>query len=288
MVVRWLTNQGAEMREKSLERWRARMERAVALLNTRLDAPPTLQELADEVGVSPFHLHRVWRSLVGETVADTVRRLRLEASEELLKQQRSITETAMALGFGTPQSYARAFRRKTGTSPTEHRSAVADSPAGPRRMPEVTLEHRGEVLVVALRREGKPYTDLYATFGVVWNWATECGVIEKLTGIYGIPWDDPVCVSTDQLRYDACLSFGDVAHPAPPFRSLTLPAGPYARLRHQGSYEELESLDQYLVGEWLPESGREAADFPVFHQFLDDPEQVPVEALRTDVLLFLE
>lgn len=145
-----------------------------------------------------------------------------------------------------------------------------------------------ELLVVALRREGKPYTDLYATFGVVWNWATECGVIEKLTGIYGIPWDDPVCVSTDQLRYDACLSFGDVAHPAPPFRSLTLPAGPYARLRHQGSYEELESLDQYLVGEWLPESGRETAEFPVFHQFLDDPEQVPVEALRTDVLLFFE
>lgn len=88
----------------------------------------------------------------GATVADTVRRLRLEASEELLKQQRSVTETAMALGFGTPQSYARAFRRKTGTSPTEHRSAVADSLAGPRRMPEVTLEYRGELLVVALRR----------------------------------------------------------------------------------------------------------------------------------------
>ena len=276
------------MKEKSLERWRSRLGRAVALLNTRLDAPPTLQELADEAGVSPFHLHRVWRSLVGETVADTIRRLRLEASEELLKQQRSVTETAMALGFATPQSYARAFRRKTGISPTEHRSAHAESSSGSACGWEVTLEHRGELLVVALRLEGKPYTDLYATFGVVWNWATECGVIGSLRGIYGIPWDDPASVPSEQLRYDACLSFGDVTHPTQPFRSLILPGGHYARLRHQGSYEALEDLDQYLVGEWLPESGREAADFPVFHQFLDDPDQTPVEALRTDALLLLK
>lgn len=276
------------MKEKSLERWQARLERAVALLNTRLDTPPTLQELAAEAGVSPFHLHRVWRSLVGETVANTIRRLRLEASEDLLKQQRSVTEVAMAVGFGTPQSYARAFRRKTGTSPSEHRSVYAESTSGSLRMPEVALEHRGEQLVVALRREGKPYADLYATFGVVWNWATEAGVIEKLTGIFGIPWDDPESVLTEQLRYDACLSFSAVTHPTDPFRPLNLPGGNYARLRHQGSYEVLEDLDQYLVGEWLPQSGHEAANFPVFHQFLDDPEVTPVEALRTDVLLLLQ
>lgn len=276
------------MKEKSLERWRARLERAVALLNTRLDTPPSLHELADAAGVSPFHLHRVWRSLVGETVADTIRRLRLEASEDMLKQQRSVTETAMAVGFGTPQSYARAFRRKTGTSPTEHRNAHAESVPGSAGTPEITLERRGEQLVVAIRREGKPYADLYSTFGVVWNWATECGVIEKLTGIYGMPWDDPESVSADELRYDACLSFSVATSTKPPFRILTLPGGQYARLRHRGSYEVLEEFDQYLVGEWLPQSGFEAADFPVFHQFLDDPEVTPVEALRTDVLLLLE
>jgi AraC family transcriptional regulator len=206
----------------------------------------------------------------------------------LLEQQRSVTETAMALGFGTPQSYARAFRRKTGTSPTEHQNAHGQLPAESYRMPEVTLEQRGDQLVVALRREGKPYTDLNATFAVVWDWAAACGVLEELTGIYGIPWDDPGAVATDQLRYDACLSFSVVTNPPAQFRSLVLPGGHYARLRHQGSYDALEDLDQYLVGEWLPDSGEEAADFPVFHRFLNDPDQTPVEELQTDVLLRLK
>jgi hypothetical protein len=40
---------------------------------------------------------------------------------------------------------------------------------------------------VALRREGKAYTDLNATFGQVWSWAEATDVLKRLEGIYGIP-----------------------------------------------------------------------------------------------------
>lgn len=139
------------------------------------------------------------------------------------------------------------------------------------------LERRGDLLVVSLRREGKPYADLNATFGAVWDWAAERAVLENLEGIYGVPLDDPESVSIDELRYDACLALGQLANPAPPLRLLILPGGDYARLRHQGPYGSLENLNQYLVGEWLPHSDREPADFPVFHQFLNDPDRTPVE-----------
>lgn len=271
-----------------MQRWRERIERAVTLLNARLDDPPSLQELAAAAGVSPFHLHRVWHSLVGETVRQTVRRLRVEASEELLKHRVSVTETAMALGFGTPQSYARAFRRETGLSPSEHQRACAPAENAPYRRPDVVLEHRGEVLVVALRREGKPYTDLNATFGGVWNWAVGRSLGNNLTGTYGVPLDDPANVCTEELRYDACLALGKVKDPTPPLRLLFLPGGEYAVLRHKGAYDALDDLNQYLVGEWLPSSGREPADFPVYHQFLNDPDHTPLEDLLTHVLLPLK
>ena len=68
-------------------------------------------------------------------------------------------------------------------------------------------------------------------------------------------------------------------------RVPALPAGDYARLRHLGSYDGLEATTQNLVGEWLPASGWEPADFPVFHHFISDPDATPVAELVTDILL---
>jgi AraC family transcriptional regulator len=106
------------MREDNLDRWMDRIGRAADLLTTRLDDPPSLDELAGAAAVSPFHFHRIWRGLTGETVAGTVARLRIERASQALATAAPITEVAMAAGFGTPQSFARAFRRETGVTPS--------------------------------------------------------------------------------------------------------------------------------------------------------------------------
>jgi AraC family transcriptional regulator len=271
-----------------LDRWRRRFERAASLLSGRLDDPPSLAELASAAAVSPFHFHRIWRALTRETVGQTILRLRMEASQELLRvKDASVTETATAIGFGTPQSFARAFRRHTGLTPSEHRnsqSSVAKKDAADMK---VAVDRRGEIMVVALRREGKAYTDLNATFGEVWSWAEATDTLQHLQGIYGIPLDDPASVPVDKLRYDAGLALGVTSAPEP-FRVLRLPAGEFACLRHFGSYDGLEAATQYVVSEWLLSSGREPADFPVFHNFINDPDQTPVDELITDILLPLK
>jgi AraC family transcriptional regulator len=42
------------------------------------------------------------------------------------------------------------------------------------------------------------------------------------------------------------------------------------------------------MGEWLLSSGREPADFPIFHNFINDPDRTPVDELMTDILLQLK
>jgi AraC family transcriptional regulator len=275
------------MSEDLIDHWRRRLERAASLITRRLSDPPSLSELAAAAAVSPFHFHRIWRALTQETVGQTILRLRVEASQELLlAKDASVTETAIAVGFGTPQSFARAFRRQTGRTPTEHRASHISTGKDDREL-KVAIEQRGEIIVVALRREGKAYTDLNATFGQVWSWAESGGNLKHLTGIYGIPLDDPVSVPEGELRYDACLALG-VASAPEPFRVLRLPAGEYGRLRHLGSYDGLESATQYVAGEWLLTSGREPAHFPTFHNFLNDPDQTPVDQLTTDILVPLK
>jgi AraC family transcriptional regulator len=274
--------------EDILDRWRRRFERAASLLSGRLDDPPSLADLASAAAVSPFYFHRIWRALTRETVGQTILRLRMEASQELLLvQDASVTQTALAVGFGTPQSFARAFRRHTGLTPSAHRDSQPSVAEKSGRDMKVAVDRRGEVIVVALRREGKAYTNLNTTFGRVWSWAESKDMLKDLLGIYGILLDDPATVPEEELRYDACLALG-VASAPEPFRVLRLPAGEYARLRHFGSYDGLEAATQYVLGEWLLSSGREPADFPIIHHAHNDPDQTPVDDLVTDILLPLQ
>jgi len=275
------------VQDQNLTRWKVRLERAAVLLSERLDNPPSLKELAKAAAVSPYHFHRIWRALTNETVGKTVLRLRLEASQALLHaRDASVAETAMAVGFGTPQSFARAFRRHTGLTPTEHR-ARSTSDAGPSQQDmKIEIERRGEILVVALRRAGKPYTNLNATFGQIWSWAEATHIITQLEGIYGIPLDDPISVPENELRYDASLALGVATAPIP-FSVLRLPAGDYARVRHLGSYDGLEAATQLFVSDWLLRTSHEPANFPIVHQFINDPDKTPVDQLATDILLSL-
>jgi AraC family transcriptional regulator len=269
--------------DDKLARWNARFRKAADLLSRRLDNPPSLAELAAAAAISPFHFHRMWRALTGETVGQTILRLRMEASEQLLlSKDTSVTKTAMAMGYGTPQSFARAFRRHSGGTPSEHRSAHQPVPTA--LALHVEIEQRGKLLVVALRREGKAYTDLNATFGRVWAWAEAAGVLQNLEGIYGVPLDDPQSVPESALRYAACLALGNAKAPEP-FHMIELPDGDYARARHLGAYDGLEAATQSVVSEWLLQSDREPADFPIIHQFLNDPDETAVQDLKTDILL---
>lgn len=78
----------------------------------------------------------------------------------------------------------------------------------------------------------------------------------------------------------------DPGTPPVPFARITLLPGDYALWRHEGPYDGLEASNDRLIDAVLA-SRREPADFPLFHHFLDDPEEVPPEALRTDILLRL-
>jgi AraC family transcriptional regulator len=277
------------MRNRQEEYWMQRMERAVALLASRLDEPVSLEELAAAAGVSPFHFHRVWRALTAEPVAQTVARMRIAAAQQRLHAgEDTITEVAMDAGFGTPQSFARAFRRITGASPTEFLASgleqagvAADADA------EVRIELRPACQLVALRREGGAYKELNALFQRVWDWAEASDRLEGLTGLYGIPLDDPVSVPEAALRYDACIALTDAGTPPAPFVVQVLPAGTYAVLRLHGSYDGLEAANQSLI-RWAIEANQTLSDLPLLHHFLDDPEETPADALRTDLLLLLE
>ena len=111
----------------------------------RLDANVSLDALATRAGWSPFHLHRAFRRMVGETPKQYTLRLRLEgAAARLLASDDSIVDVALAAGFSSHEVFTRAFRRHFGRTPAAYRSTAlaGASPRGARAPSRADRHHR--------------------------------------------------------------------------------------------------------------------------------------------------
>jgi AraC family transcriptional regulator len=82
----------------------------------------SLGDMAEIAGLSTFWFARAFKDSVGATPHRYLRRLRCGKAQQLMTApQASITEVAGAVGYATPQAFARMFRAETGVSPTEWR-----------------------------------------------------------------------------------------------------------------------------------------------------------------------
>jgi len=279
-----------------------RIDRAVAVLQAsveRGDPLPELSQLAAVAHFSPFHFHRIYRALSGETVGQTVARLRLLRALRLLAQPAErVTETALAVGYETPQAFARAFRQAFDASPSELRGQPQRLDAAMARLcrPAVVAEQASpafqvEVVsmepfrVVATRHEGE-YRELDQTYGRLFAWAADHTLLERLAGIYGVAHDHALDAEPGRGSYDCALDLGGVDVQADAdIYPLQLGGGLWARWRHVGPYDHLTVLSDRLIGRWLPDSGYVLRDVLPFRHFLDDPEETPEAVLRADVYL---
>jgi AraC-like DNA-binding protein len=100
----------------ALAPWRLR--RATEFLEANLAADVSLQDLADEVGLSPHHLCTAFRRSTGLPPHRWLLARRIERAKELLAAGRlSLAEVALACGFASQQHFTVAFRRATGLTP---------------------------------------------------------------------------------------------------------------------------------------------------------------------------
>jgi AraC family transcriptional regulator len=117
------------------DRWsdhRRRMHVVLEFMDRHLDGPIDLAAAASVANFSPFHFHRVFAAWVGETPGDYLRRRRLEiAAMRLITQPRSsVLDVALAVGFGSAEAFARAFRSRFGCTPTAWRRSQAAARVG--------------------------------------------------------------------------------------------------------------------------------------------------------------
>lgn len=91
------------------------------------DAPPSTIDLARELGMNPGWLAEAYRRAMGEGVAETVVRRRVEVSARLLREtEEPAAEVASAAGFCDQSHMIRAYRKWLGRTPSQVRSEAAE------------------------------------------------------------------------------------------------------------------------------------------------------------------
>jgi AraC family transcriptional regulator len=281
------------MKPSTEQDYHERIVRTLVYIQQHLDDVLQLDQVAGVAAFSSFHFHRIFRGLVGETMKEHVRRLRLErAARDLKRLDEPITQIALQAGFETHESFTRAFGDMFGLSPSAYRTAHRNEsgtqlddvsgfhPPDYGDVPPVEVKDLPAMSLVFLRHVG-PYNQVGATWGRLMTWAGMRGLLGPNMKLLGIVYDDPDVTPPDKVRYEAAVTVSSVVEPEGEFGVMEFAAGNYGVITHRGPYEELGKTYQKIYGGWLPKSGYDLRDVPAFEQYLNSPQNTKPEDLAT-------
>jgi AraC family transcriptional regulator len=265
-----------------------RVQRVVDYVAEHLDETLDLDALARVAHFSPYHFHRVYRGLLGETVNDTVRRLRLQrAAIDLLDRHLSVDRAARRAGYASQAAFTRAFRAEYGEPPARYRVARQIVQLNQERsstMYQVEIVTMPKLRVAAIEHRGD-YQLTSSVFERLMTVAATTGLLTPDTRTIGIFHDDPLSVPPDELRSTACITVPDNWSPSGDLTEAHIEGGRYARIVHTGTYAELKTAYDWLYQTWLPNSAEEPRDLPCIEEYLNNPRQVPAKDLETAVMM---
>jgi AraC family transcriptional regulator len=268
--------------------------RVLAYIHAHLDEPLRLEGLSSQVGVSAFHLQRKFAHATGHSPSRRIQLLRLKrASMRLVFQsRRSITDIALEAGYQNAESFTRAFRKRVGQSPSEFRRA----PAWPRwrelfsfpssaesRSMQVDIVQFPQTPVAVIEHLGST-ADVYESTRKLIGWRIQNRVPPEGHRTYGIHYDLRTHAESG-YRLDICVSFDRAVMPNPQgVVAKVIPGGRCARVRYRGSREYIPVVTP-LFDEWLPNSGEQLRDFPLFFHYINVGADIPEHEMITDVYL---
>lgn len=248
----------------------------------------SLDALADVAALSRFHFHRVFHAMTGQTVAHAVRRLRLyRASVLLVTTKAPMAEIAQAIGYDNPASFSRAFTDSFAQTPAAFRAKGELRPPHPTFCPQeppmypIAIRQDPARRLAALPHNGA-YHDINRAYDKLGAILGARGLWPQAGAMVAVYYDDPAATPPADLTSHAGVAFGPEVVLDAPLEVVHLPAGPHAVLRYKGPYSGLSAAYGHLFG-WLPTSGHDPADSPVFEIYLNTPMDTAPEDLLTEI-----
>ena len=282
------------------------MQRVLDHIDRHLDDSLDLDVLSGIAAFSKFHFHRQFTATFGLSVHRYVQLVRMKrASYQLAyRDATSVTDIAIDAGYEAPDAFARAFRQLFGQSPSSFRKSpewetwlVAFGPLDTARSKlmqttytadTVTIRDVAPTPVAVMEHRGDPAT-IGATIQRFIAWRKATGRNPRVSATFNVFHSDPRTTPPAEFRMDLCAGTDRPIEPsAERVEAGMIPGGRCAVLRVVGNTDDLEPAALYLYREWLPASGEEPRDFPLYCQRLTFFPDVPEHEAVADLFLPLK
>lgn len=268
----------------ALQNYHERMQRVLDYIDGHLDGDLDLETVSRIAAFSKFHFHRQFTATFELSVHRYVQLARMKhASQRLASDDaQSVTGIAMDAGYDAPDAFARAFRRRLGQSPSSFRKSpdwepwlVAFGPLDNARSkivqiifdnadvtirdvpptPVAIMEHRGDRAMLG---------DTIQRFR---DWGKAAGLSPTTSATFMVFRSERQPANPADYSMDLCAGTDQPIDPNDgQMKAGVIPGGRCAVLRYPGNTNNLEPAALYLYRDWLPASGEEARDFPIYCQ----------------------
>lgn len=284
-----------------------RVNAVIDFIELHLGEELTLEQLSEVAHFSPYHFHRIFSVMTGETLSRFVNRVRYERAASMLVQHptRSVTELASQCGLPNPSSFSRSFREHFGMTPSEWRAggyrkhkptpelrslkAVAegfgvtgtefDPDTGRMRWTigcgdldptSVQIVDIPDLEVAYIRHTGR-YQGLADVFAEIFtrlmNWAGSRQLISEDSWVLSLYHDDPSITDDNRLRLSACIDVPAETEVDGEIGRTRLDGGLCAIARFELGAEDYATAWFALSSGWLPDSGYEPDDRLPFERY---------------------
>jgi AraC family transcriptional regulator len=290
----------------AVENYIARFRKVLDYIDAHSDEDLGIERLSGIAAFSKYHFHRQFTLLFGIGVYKYVQLSRLKrASFQLAFRSGSqILDIALASGYEGPEAFSRAFRKNIGQSPSEFRrepqwipwdtiyqplsvmrSRHMDLKFSPEKVGIIdfketrvaVFQHRGDLRLIG------------DSIRQVIEWRKKNHLPPSVSATFNIFYDDPQATDPADFRCDICAATDREIEPnAFGIMAKIIPGGRCAVYRHVGADDAISAIAEYLYSEWLPQSGEDLRDYPLFLQRVSFFPDVPENEAVIDVFLPLK
>ena len=308
-----------DVKDISKQEYTARINRVMDYIGAHLDQPIDLSVMAEVASFSPYHFHRLFTCLVGETPNNFVLRIRLEKAAQLLQdcKRSSVGEIAFQCGFVNLSSFSRAFKLFFGVSAKEFRlldkaifvkngirygkNGKALSKIGKHVQlfneqfcsvklnellimdTKIEIKQLPEMKLIYVRHMGA-FDKIGSAYEKLFKWAGPRGLVTPEAKAVTVYHDDPSITSIEKVRQDASLLvFSDVKVDGEIGKSV-IAAGKYAVGRFEIRETEFEQAWNTMCP-WFTESGYQPGEGSTFELYHNDYNEHPEHKFIVDICI---
>jgi len=264
--------------------WLNQMQAAIDYMEGHMEERITIDDIARAACSSPFHFQRMFYMLTGVTVGEYIRRRKLTlAAQELAGSGSRVLNVALKYGYDSPESFAKAFRKLHGITPSQARAEGVKLKAYPRIAFKILLKGDKEmdyqivekpafkaagIVLETTLEDGYNLKDI-PKFWAESNQNGSVARISQLLGVdemYGVIYD--MDLGQDTFKYMIGGRFNGEQVPEG-LTVIDIPASRWAVFTAVGPLPgSIQSLFGRIFQEWFPATGYEHADAPELEVYL--------------------